>query len=201
MKLSERQDRPLGKQGEGSVRAHDVVEFSNWVQNMLALGLKHPVRDKYNEVHFLTDIDFFLSDLKNRKVPWGALCEIEAVAKAYAKRVKQTPSNKGVEKARKYQKSKGLVAVLYNKGLGFCAMRKETYENKLSDILDSNQLSESKGTSDVIILRIERDNNMELMAMRKKDEISENLCTRMRSTGGSPPGFMGWRRCIKRIPH
>ena len=33
--------------------------------------------------------------------------------------------------------------------------------------------------------------------MRKKDEISENLYTRMRSTGGSPPGFMGWRKCIK----
>ena len=168
MKLSERQDRPLGKQGEGSVRAHDVVELPNWVQKMLALGLKHPLRDKFNEVYFLTDIDIFLSDLKNCKLPWGALCDIEAVAKAYAKRVKQTPSNKGVEKARKYLKSKGFVAVLYNKGVSFCVMRKDTYENKLSDTLDSYQLNESKGTSDVIFLRIERDNNKELMAIRKK---------------------------------
>ena len=151
---------------------------------MLALGPKHPVRDKFNETHFLADIEFFLPDIKNRKVPREALCEIEAVAKAYAKRVKQTSSDKGVEKARKYLKSNGLVAVPYDKGVGFCIMRKDTYENKLSDTLDSNQFSESKGTSNAIILTIERDINKEILAMRKKDEISENLYTGMRSTGG-----------------
>ena len=119
------------------------------------------------------------------------------MAKAYAKRVKQTPSDKGVVKARKYLKNNGLVAVPYDKGVGFCVMRKDTYENKLSDTLDSNQFSKSKGTSDAIVLKIERDINKELLAMRKKDEISESLYTRMRSTGGSPPGFMGWRKCIK----
>ena len=147
MKLSERQGRPLEKQGEGSVRALDDVEIPNWVQQVLALGPKHPVRDKFNETHFLADIDIFLSDLKNRKVPGEALCEIEAVAKAYAKRVKQTPYDKGVEKARKYLKSNGLVAVPYDKGVGFCVIRKDTYENKLSDTLDSNQFNKSKATS------------------------------------------------------
>ena len=52
----------------------------------MALGPKHPVRDKLNETHFLADIDIFLSDLKNRKVPWEALCEIEAEGKAFTKR-------------------------------------------------------------------------------------------------------------------
>ena len=65
MKLSERQNRPLGKQGEGSVRAFDDVESPNWVQQVLALGPKHPVRDKFNETNFLADIEIFLSDLKN----------------------------------------------------------------------------------------------------------------------------------------
>ena len=119
------------------------------------------------------------------------------MAKAYAKRVKQTPSDKGVEKARKYLKSNGLVAIPYDKGVAVCVMRKDTYENRLSDTLNSNQFSKSKGTSDAIILKIERDIKKELLAMRKKDEISESLHTRMRSTGSSPPGFMGWRKCIK----
>ena len=78
---------------------------------MLALGPKHTVRDKFNETHFLADIDIYLSDLKNRKVPGEALCEIEAVAKADAKRVKQIPSDKGVETKRKNLKSNGLVTV------------------------------------------------------------------------------------------
>ena len=144
MKLSERQDLPLGKQGEGSVKAHDDVELPNWVQQVLVLGPKHPVKNKINETHFLVDIDIFLSDLKNRKIPVEALWEIEAVAKAYAKMVKQTPSDKGVEKTRKYLKSNGLVAVPYDKGVCFCVMRKNTDENKLSDTLDSNHFSEKK---------------------------------------------------------
>ena len=59
----------------------------------------------------------------------------------------------------------------------------------MSETLDSNQFSESKGTIDAIVLKIERDINKELFAMRKKDEISENLYTRMRSTGGQPARF------------
>ena len=125
-------------------------------------------RDKFYETHFLADFDIFLSDLKNGNVPGEALCEIEAVAKAYAKRVKQTPSDKGVERTRKYLKSNALVAVPYDKGVGFCVMRKDTFESKLFDTLDSKQFSESNGTSDAIILKIERNIKNELFAMRKK---------------------------------
>ena len=73
---------------------------------MLELGPKHPVRDEINETNFLVDIDIFILDFKNYTVPGEALCEIEAVAKAYAKKVKQRRSDKGVEKARKYLKTK-----------------------------------------------------------------------------------------------
>ena len=58
--------------------------------------------------------------------------------------MKQTLSDKGVGMARKYKKIRGLVAVT---GVRFCVMRKDTYEIKFNDLLDSNQFSESKGTS------------------------------------------------------
>ena len=74
MKLSERQNRLLGKQDEVSVKALDDVELSDWVQQVLELGPKHPARDKFNETHFLADIDIFLLDLKSGE----AFCEIEA---------------------------------------------------------------------------------------------------------------------------
>ena len=64
MKLSERQHRPLRKQNEGSVKAPNDVDLPNWVEHELALGSKHPVRDKLNETHFLADFNIFLSDLK-----------------------------------------------------------------------------------------------------------------------------------------
>ena len=76
-------------------------------------------------------------------------------------------------------------------------MRKDIYENKLSDTLDSNQFSKSKGTSDVIVSKIERDINKKLLAMRKKDEISESLYTRMRSTVGQPARLYGLAKVHK----
>ena len=119
------------------------------------------------------------------------------MAKTYVKRVKQTPSNKGVEKARKFLKSNGLVAVPYDKGVGFCVMRKDTYENKFSDTVDSNEFSKIKGAGDAIVLKIEGDINRKLLVMRKKDEISESLYTRMRSTGGQPATLYGLAKLHK----
>ena len=86
---------------------------------------------------------------------------------------------------------------MYDKGVGFCVKRKDTYENKLTDTLDSNQFSESKRKSDAIVLKIERDINKELLAIGKEDEISENLYTRMRFTGGQPTGLYGLAKVHK----
>ena len=99
-----------------------------------------------------------------------ALYEIESVAKAYRKRMKQTPSDNGVQKARNYLKRKELVAVPYGKGTGFCVMRKDTYDNKLSNFLDSSQLSESKETCNSINLKIEKHINKELLATKRRNK-------------------------------
>ena len=48
--------------------AFDDFALSDWVQQILSLGLKHTVRDKINETLFLADIDTFLSDLKKLQV-------------------------------------------------------------------------------------------------------------------------------------
>ena len=90
-----------------------------WVWEVLSFGPKHPERDKFNEIHFLADIDSFLSELKWNRIPEEKLCEIEAAAKRYAKNVKQTPSDKSVEKARKYLKDNGLLAVTFDTGWVF----------------------------------------------------------------------------------
>ena len=40
--------------------------------------------------------------------------------------LKQTPSDKGVKKSRKYLKGNGVLVVPFDKGVGFCVMKKET---------------------------------------------------------------------------
>ena len=53
---------------------------------------------------------------------------LKQLQKRYAKNVKQTPSDKGVEKTRNYLKDNGLLAVPFDKGMDFCVMKMETYE-------------------------------------------------------------------------
>ena len=97
-KLCERQDKPLGGRIERSVKVLDKIELPEWVYEVLSMGPKHLIRDKFNETHFLADIDIFLSQLKNQKTSGETLCEIEAAANSYAKNLGQTPRDKAVEK-------------------------------------------------------------------------------------------------------
>ena len=108
-------------------------------------------------------------------------------AKVYAKNVRQTPRDKAVEKTRKYLKGNELLAVPFHKGVGFCIMRKQTYESKLESLLQSAQFVKKDATTDEVILKMEKELNKELLAMNKRDEISDQLYSEMRSTGGDLP--------------
>ena len=79
------------------------------MREVSSFGPKHPVRDKYSKIHFHVDIESFLSELNLNRSVGEKLCEIEAAAKRYAKNVKHTPSDKCVEKARKFDKGMGYV--------------------------------------------------------------------------------------------
>ena len=128
--------------------------------------------------------------MKDQKTSGETLCEIEAAAKPYAKNVRQTPRDKAVEKTRKYLKDNGLLAVPFDKGVGFCIMRKQTYESKLESLLQSAQFVKKDATTDEVILKIEKELNKELLAMNKRDEISDHLYSKMRSTGGLTRPFV-----------
>ena len=183
---------------ERAVRVLDEVILPLWVWEVLRFGPKHPVRDKFNEIHFLADIDSLLSELKLNRIPGEKLCEIEAAAKRYAKNVKQTPFDKGVEKARKYLKDNDLLAVPFDMGVGFCVMKKETREKKLKNLLQAEQFSERKNLTDSVIMKIEKDINKELLAMKKKDEVNEAMYDRLRSTGVQPARLYGLAKVHKR---
>ena len=71
---------------------------------MLSIGQNHPIRNKFNDTHFLADIDIFLSQLKNqKKTSGGSLCGKKNAAKAYAKK-------EGVLKETKPLKKRGKIS-------------------------------------------------------------------------------------------
>ena len=125
--------------------------------------------------------------MKNQKIPGETLCEIKAAAKAYAKKSKANLKRQAVEKTRKYLKDNGLLAVPFDKGVGFCLMRKQTYGTKLESLLQSAQFVKKDATTEEVILKTEKELNKEYLAMNKKDEISDQLYSKMRSIGGNPP--------------
>ena len=63
-KLSERQDRPLRNGSHNNDVSLNGVELPKFVLDVLSLGSKHPVMDKFNEVHFLADVDKSVRELR-----------------------------------------------------------------------------------------------------------------------------------------
>ena len=169
----------------------DEVILPQWVWEILSFDPKHPVRDKFNEIRFLADMDSFLSELKLKRISGENICEIEVAAKRYAMNKKQTPSDKGVEKAKKFLNENGFLAVPFDKGMDFCVMKKETYEKKLKDLLQAEQFSERKNLTDSVIIKIEIYISKELITIKNKDEISEAPYTRLRSRGAQSARLYG----------
>ena len=97
-KISEKQDRPLLNGSHNNVVTLEGVELPKFVLDVLSLGPKHPVRDKFNEVHFLADVDRLFRELRENNTDGEKLCEIESSAKWYAKNVRETPMDRAVKK-------------------------------------------------------------------------------------------------------
>ena len=61
---------------------------------------------------------------------------------------------------KKYLKEHNLVAVPFDKGVGFCVMKKETYQQKLDNILKLDQFKKEKNprsnSKDLILREEER---------------------------------------------
>ena len=94
-KLSEGQDRPLRNGTHDNIVPQDGVELPKFFLDVLSLCPKHPVRDKFNEVHFLADVDRLVRELRENNTDSEKLCEIESSAKCYAKNVRETPMDRG----------------------------------------------------------------------------------------------------------
>ena len=190
-KLSERQDRPLRNGSNSIVVIMHGRELLKFVLDILSLGPKHPVRDKFNEVHFLADEDKLVIELCENNTEVEKLCEIEASAKWYAKNVRETPIDRGVKKVHDYLKAIDLLAVPFDKGCGFCVMKKSTYMEKLDEVLNSDQFQKITGAKDEIVIKNEKEINNSRQQLMKQRKSSDKIYQRLRSTGSQPARLYG----------
>ena len=63
----------------------------------------------------------------------------------------------------------------FDKGVGNCIMRKQMNESKLESLFQSAQFMKKDASTDEVILKAVKELNKELLAMNKRDKISDQL--------------------------
>ena len=161
-------NRPLRNGSHNNVVRLDGVELPKFVLDVLSLSPKDPVRDKFNEVHFLADIDRLLRELRENNTDGEKICEIELSAKCYANNVRESPMDRGVKKTKDFLKDQKLLAAPFDKCCGFCVMKQTTYSDKLNEILSSSQFEPRNGESDDLTIITEKLRNSSLHQLIKQ---------------------------------
>ena len=134
--LSKRQEQPLRTIDDNTVKVIGDIQLPQHVKELLAYGPKHPVRGTFNDIHFLANVDRLLSVNNPNKDTDN---DIQALATWYIKQNRKIPQDSAAEKVTKYLQKNGLLAVPFDKGVGFCVMRTTDYQTKLNDILNGPQ--------------------------------------------------------------
>ena len=102
--LYESQDRSLLNGFQNNVFTMYGLELTKIVVHVLSIVPKHPIREKFNGVHFLADVDRLVHE--GEKTDCERLCKKELSAKRYAKNVLEKPIERIVKKLRFFEQSK-----------------------------------------------------------------------------------------------
>ena len=113
--LADRQEKPLSKIGN-TIKIVDELEIPEVIKNYLALGPKHPVKDDFDELQFLADIDALLHDMKAAGEPNEKVDEVNAQTLWYCKQMKKQRPDPMLKKVNTYLKRNGIKAVPFDKG-------------------------------------------------------------------------------------
>ena len=110
-----------------------------YVLDTLALGPKNAVLDNFNAKEVLAEIDSLLSHCKRANVSNDIINNINVATFKYIKSRSSQKSPRNLILTKRYLKDHSLLAVPFDKGVGICLMKCETYKNKLNDILKLDQ--------------------------------------------------------------
>ena len=102
--LARLQEKPLHNVGK-TVHVGDNVDVPQFVRDYLAFGSKHPVLDKFNELHFWTDADKLLYYLKSEGANSDVLNEVNALSFWYTKEMKKQREDPTLNSQQTFEKN------------------------------------------------------------------------------------------------
>ena len=190
------QEKPL-RGVENTVKVIGAIDPPRFVIDLLSFGPKHPVRDEFNEMHFLADVDRLLCDLD---LAGEQVNEVQAAVTGYVSKMKKQKPDRAVRKVSQYLKKEDLKAVPFDKGAGYCLMSRSDYEKRLEDLVNGPQFCKGpmmKADKSDVLVKSEDSFNKKLMQLMKNDKISQDFYSRVRSTGAQPARLYGLAKVHK----
>ncbi|XP_057300985.1 uncharacterized protein LOC130635620 [Hydractinia symbiolongicarpus] len=166
----------------------------------LALGPRNPIIEKFNKNDVLTGLDDLIRFCKDKKINDELITDINVKTLAYVKKCNKQKPSKNIQMTKKYLKLNNLIAVPFDKGIGICVMKVESYNNKMNDIIGLPQFnkltSKRKNEKNPVFKEEERITSV-LKELKVKGKISEQLYDKLKPIGSQPPRIYGLAKVHK----
>ena len=166
----------------------------------LSLGPKNAVIEKFEPKDVLAELDGLLSYCQDNGVDRQIISDINIKTLNYVKKCNKQKPSRNIQMTKKYLKDHDLLAIPFDKGIGICIMKRETYEEKLSDILSLPQFQKVETTRKNAKNPVIKENERivgELKSLRDNGKIDERLYEKLRPTGSHPARLYGLAKVHK----
>ena len=167
----------------------------------LSLGPKNAVLDRFDPKDILAEVDGLLYYCKSKNVPDEIITDINVKTLAYIKKCKKMKVSRNIQMTKKYLKEHDLLAIPFDKGIGICIMKKESYHEKMDNIINLPQFEKvdntRKNAKHPVLKEEERVTNI-LKNLFQEGKLDQALYERMRPKGSQPARLYGLAKVHKK---
>lgn len=149
----------------------------------------------------LIELDTFINYCERNGVPDRTITKINIKTHNYIKQCKKQKMPKHVSMTKMFLRKLELIAVPFDKDIGFCVMPRTAYEHKLQPILNLEQFgkhTDSKENSKNHIIKEEELITEKLKQLKKENKISEGIFNKMKPLGSQPQWSYGLAKVHKK---
>ena len=201
MKLSEEQERPLFNVQNTVVLCGLETSPPTYVMETLSLGPKNAVLDRFDPKEVLAEVDSLLYHCKTKNVSDEMITDINVKTLTYIKKCKQMKSSRNIQLTKKYLKDNDLLAIPFDKGVGICIMKKDTYYEKVEKIIKLPQFEKyekpRKNALHPVLKEEERVKEL-LKSLLEEGKIDKALYDKIRPRGSQPARLYGLAKVHKK---
>ena len=200
--LSKEQEQPLFNVQNTVVTCDLEKQPPGYVLDTLSLGPKNATLDRFNPKDILAELDDLLRFCKRSSVQNDTITDINIKTLTYIKKCKKMKTPRHLMLTRKYLNDNRLLAVPFDKGICFCIIKVEKYQEKLDAILNLSQFEEvpikkRKNEKSPVIKEEERIRDA-LKELKESEEIDEYLFDKLKPIGSQPARLYGMAKVHKK---